>query len=58
MVAEPLQTQTQDDGRIRYWGRVTLPNGAEPRILRVVLLDDGATNHNAFVDRTFREDAP
>jgi hypothetical protein len=27
-------------------------------ILRVVTLEDGETVHNAFFDRTFREDEP
>jgi len=48
----------QDDGRIRHWGRVTLPNESESRIRRVITLEDGETLHNAFLDRNFREGAP
>ena len=58
VLAEPIRTEYQDDGRIRFWGRVTLPSEVKPRILRVVTLDDETTVHNAFIDRTFREDAP
>ena len=54
VIADPLRRDAQVDGRIRYWGRVTLPNETEPRILRVVTLEDGTTIHNAFLDRNFR----
>jgi hypothetical protein len=37
---------------------ITLPNEDNPRILRVVTLEDGMTIHNAFIDRNFREDEP
>jgi hypothetical protein len=56
VIAKPLRRDTQDDGRIRHWGAVTLPGDDKRRILRVVTLDDGQTLHNAFVDRSFRED--
>ena len=55
VVAQPLRRIVQEDGRIRHWGHVTLPDEAEARILRVVTLEDGATLHNAFLDRGFRE---
>jgi hypothetical protein len=58
VLAAPLRIEAQDDGRIRHWGEVTLPDEAEPRILRVVTLEDGVTIHNAFLDRGYREDAP
>ena len=54
IIAAPLKRDTQEDGRVRLWGHVTLPNESEPRILRVVTLDDGKTIHNAFIDRNFR----
>lgn len=41
---------TQEDGRVRCWRRV---HGDAPRWLRVVLLEDGETIHNAFFDRGF-----
>jgi hypothetical protein len=58
VVRAPLEKSAQIDGRIRHWGKVTLPNESEPRILRVVTLEDGVTIHNAFPDRNFRKDAP
>lgn len=58
VLANPIRRIAQDDGRIRHWGAVTLPNETETRILRVITLEDGMTLHNAFIDRNFREDAP
>lgn len=52
----PLRRRVQDDGRIRHWGRVSLPGETDERILRVVTLEDGETLHNAFLDRGYRED--
>ena len=57
VLAWPIARVVQADGRIRIWGRVVLPDETEARMLRVVLLEDGQTIHNAFVDRSFREDA-
>jgi len=51
-VAYPIREYVQADGRIRRW--VKIPE-AEGRVLRVVLLEDGQTVHNAFFDRSFRE---
>jgi hypothetical protein len=56
VLAEPLRTEVQEDGRIRHWGVVRLQAEQEERILRVVTLEDGATIHNAFLDRGYRED--
>ena len=56
VVDAPLRREVQEDGRIRQWGRVTLPNEPDARILRVVSLEDGVTLHNAFLDRGYRED--
>jgi hypothetical protein len=58
VVATPLRILVQPDGRIRYWGPITLPSEQKARILRVVTLDDGITLHNAFIDRGFDEDRP
>ena len=46
----PSHTEIQADGRIRKWKRIE----GEGKILRVVLLPDGETVHNAFFDRTFK----
>ena len=56
VLAAPLRREVQDDGRIRHRGKMTLPDDAGARILRVVTLEDGETIHNAFPDRGFRED--
>lgn len=50
-IEHPLREELQDDGRIRRW--VQVPE-MENRYLRVVLLADGETVHNAFFDRRFR----
>jgi hypothetical protein len=47
----PVREVVQADGRIRRWGSVP---EAEGRFLRVVLLPDGETVHNAFFDRGFK----
>jgi hypothetical protein len=47
----PIREVVQADGRIRRWGQVPEMEG---RFLRVVLLGDGETVHNAFFDRGFR----
>jgi hypothetical protein len=39
------------DGRIRRWAAITEMDG---RYLRVILLPDGETVHNAFFDRSFQ----
>lgn len=46
----PLREYVQADGRIRRWAQI---QEAEGRYLRVVLLADGDTVHNAFFDRGF-----
>ena len=51
VVQFPEKEHIQADGRIRRWGRV--PEMGD-RYLRVVLLEDGETVHNAFFDRGFR----
>lgn len=58
VLAKPLTRDVQEDGRIRHWGHVTLPDEAETRILRVVTLEDRETVHNAFLDRNFRKHEP
>ena len=47
----PLATQIQRDGRIRKWGYVDDVG----KYLRIVLLEDGETIHNAFFDRNFKD---
>jgi hypothetical protein len=51
-IAEPLRTVAQIDGRIRKWSYISEVGPS----LRVILLEDGVTVHNAFFDRGFKED--
>ena len=49
-IQAPIREFIQADGRIRRW--VQIPE-MENRYLRVILLPDGETVHNAFFDRRF-----
>jgi hypothetical protein len=49
----PVRRSVQTDGRVRLWARI---DEADGRYLRVVLLGDGETVHNAFFDRRFEGD--
>jgi hypothetical protein len=51
VVAQPVREMIQRDGRIRRWAQIAEMDG---RYLRVILLPDGETVHNAFFDRSFR----
>ena len=55
-IADPIHSEIQEDGRIRFWAEVSLAGEEELRVLRVVTLEDGETVHNAFLDRNFRKD--
>jgi len=50
-VNRPVREQLQVDGRIRCWAQIPEADG---RYLRVVLLSDRVTVHNAFFDRRFK----
>jgi hypothetical protein len=50
VIAHPVKEVFQQDGRIRRWAAIPEMEG---RYLRVVLLPDGETVHNAFFDRSF-----
>jgi len=50
VILDPEHEVVQVDGRIRRWARIS---EMESRFLRVVLLEDGETVHNAFFDRRF-----
>ena len=52
-IKEPDYTEVQGDGRIRKWKKIK----EEGKMLRVILLPDGETVHNAFFDRSFKGDA-
>ena len=49
-IRSPIREKVQADGRIQRWAQVS---EMENRYLRVVLLPDGETVHNAFFDRRF-----
>ena len=51
VVSHPTKEFIQEDGRVRRWASI---KEAEGRYLRVVLLEDGKTIHNAFFDRSFK----
>jgi len=53
VVTDPVAEEVQDDGRIRRWRRIS---EMDNRALRVILLEDGVTIHNAFFDRGFQDD--
>lgn len=50
VIARPEAEERQPDGRIRRWARIPEMNG---RYLRVILLSDCETVHNAFFDRGY-----
>ena len=52
VINNPVKVEVRSDGRIRKWAKITEIN----KYLRVILLDDGETVHNAFFDRAFKED--
>ncbi|MDQ6959594.1 MAG: hypothetical protein Q9M27_01085 [Mariprofundaceae bacterium] len=46
-----LPGRLEKDGRIRKWAKIA----EKGKYLRVILLDDGETVHNAFFDRSFNQ---
>jgi hypothetical protein len=50
-ITDPVAERSQSDGRIRRWTWVE----EERRFLRVILLEDRETVHNAFFDRSFKQ---
>jgi len=50
VMERPMKEIVQQDGRIRRWAPIEEMGG---RYLRVILLPDGETVHNAFFDRSF-----
>ena len=53
VIASPVSRVVQPDGRIRLWASIS---EMDNRFLRVILLEDGETVHNAFFDRRFKND--
>ena len=52
VINDPVKIEVQSDGRVRKWAKIA----EEGKYLRVILLADGETVHNAFFDRSFKED--
>jgi hypothetical protein len=52
VITRPEHEEVQGDGRIRRWARIS---DFENRALRVILLPDRQTVHNAFFDRDYEE---
>lgn len=50
VVRQPVAEKVQSDGRVQRWAFIP----QEGRYLRVILLEDRETVHNAFFDRRFR----
>ena len=51
VIEAPEREYVQTDGRVRLWARISEMEG---RAVRVVLLPDRETVHNAFFDRGFK----
>ena len=50
VVDSPEKQELQNDGRIKKWGYIK----EKDKYLRVILLPDGKTIHNAFFDRSYK----
>jgi len=50
VVESPERETIQADGRIRRWAKIEEADG---KYLRVILIEDRETVHNAFFDRDF-----
>jgi hypothetical protein len=48
----PIYEEVQNDGRIRRWAKIP---EADNKFLRIIVLVDKETIHNAFFDRSFKE---
>jgi len=53
VIQKPIKKEIQKDDRIRLWGKI---KEAGNKYLRVILLEDKETVHNAFFDRDFQEE--
>ena len=51
VIENPEKTEIQSDGRIKKWAKISEAG----KYLRVILLEDGETVHNAFFDRSYKE---
>ena len=51
-IENPLEIVIQSDGRIKKWVKIE----EVKKYLRVILLSDNQTVHNAFFDRNYKEE--
>ena len=51
VIDNAIETQVQTDGRFKKWAFIKDVG----KFLRVILLEDGETVHNAFFDRDYTE---
>lgn len=51
VIRHPEREKVQIDGRIRRWAKI---RDYDNRYLRVIVLPDGETVHNAFFDRGYK----
>ena len=51
VIQHSTKTERQLDGRIKKWAKIR----EKDKYLRVILLEDGETVHNAFFNRSFCE---
>ena len=52
VIEKPEKIEIQSDGKIRKRAKIS----EAEKYLRVILLEDGETIHNAFFDRSYKED--
>lgn len=52
VIRNPAREIVQSDGRVRLWKRI---EEADNKAMRVVLLEDRETVHNAFFDRRYKD---
>jgi hypothetical protein len=53
VINNPVKEEIQSDGRIKLWAFIE----EESKFLRVILLEDRLTVHNAFFDRRFKNES-
>jgi hypothetical protein len=51
VIENPEKIEIQSDGRIKKWAKISEVG----KYLRVIMLEDEETVHNAFFDRSYKE---
>jgi hypothetical protein len=52
VIEKPEKVEIQSDGRVKKWAKISEVG----KYLRIILLEDRETVHNAFFDRSFKEE--